>query len=71
MGGHHSTADFVGMCDPTKAVETVPKVSLPLGELPSMLVLRALVKQARESLYTVAFSKKHDCKWKTGGVKRV
>ena len=59
------------MCDPTKAVETVPIVTLPLGELPSMLVLRALVKQARESLHTVAFSKNHAAKRKGGGVKGV
>ena len=32
-----------------------------------MLILRALVKQARESLHTIAFAKDHDCKGKKRG----
>ena len=46
-GVHHSTADFVGVCDTAKTITTVSTVSLPLGKLPPIVVLRILVKQAR------------------------
>ena len=56
---YKASTGSVGKCDVAEAPHAIPFGLFPLRKDASLIILRALVKQGRETLYTISNCKKH------------